>query len=59
MKRYAFFIDIDGTLLDSSSRVSDENRAALHRAQALGHKVFINTGRGLACVPDENTLCCR
>lgn len=53
MKRYAFFIDIDGTLLDSSSHVSDENRASLHRAQALGHKVFINTGRGLACVPDE------
>ena len=49
--RKVFFIDIDGTILDSSTEVSQFNIEALRRARANGHKVFINTGRGKACIP--------
>ncbi|MBQ8696745.1 MAG: HAD family phosphatase [Clostridia bacterium] len=46
-----FFIDIDGTILDSKTEVSDYNIEALNSARKAGHKVFINTGRGKACIP--------
>ena len=48
-----FFIDIDGTLLGKSDRLSDRTVLAVKKAQAAGHRVFINTGRGKACVPRE------
>lgn len=38
-------IDIDGTLLDSRSRLPDANRAALHRAHEAGLFVCLCTGR--------------
>lgn len=39
-------LDLDGTLLDSSERISPANRAAIKRAQALGIHIVIVTGRG-------------
>ncbi|MCI8589820.1 MAG: HAD hydrolase family protein [Clostridiales bacterium] len=53
MAKYAFFLDIDGTLLDTASVVSEENKAALCYAKEQGCKIFVNTGRGYACIPDE------
>lgn len=41
-------IDLDGTLLDSKSRVPDRNRAALHRLHEQGVHVVLCTGRALA-----------
>ena len=38
-------VDLDGTLLDSQSRVPPENRAALHRAHEAGMLVCLTTGR--------------
>lgn len=40
-------IDLDGTLLDSSSRVSDANVRAIAQARAAGLRVAVCTGRGL------------
>jgi hypothetical protein len=39
-------LDLDGTLLDSSERISPANRAAIERARALGIHIVIITGRG-------------
>ena len=47
MDRKILFLDLDGTLLNSSREVSPGNRAALEQALSLGHKVVINTGRPL------------
>ena len=41
-------IDLDGTLLDSASRLSPANRAAVVRAIESGLEVVVCTGRGLA-----------
>lgn len=38
-------LDIDGTLLDSQSRISDANLSALRRAHSLGVEVLLTTGR--------------
>jgi hydroxymethylpyrimidine pyrophosphatase-like HAD family hydrolase len=38
-------IDMDGTLLDSSGRVSERNRAALTMAAATGAEIVVATGR--------------
>ncbi|MEM0983345.1 MAG: HAD hydrolase family protein [Planctomycetota bacterium] len=40
-------LDLDGTLLDPSGRVSDANIAAIERARAEGARVLVATGRGL------------
>ena len=53
MKKYAFFIDIDGTLVDKKREVNPGNIAAVNAAREAGCKVFINTGRGRACIPSE------
>ncbi len=47
MDHKILFLDLDGTLLNSSREVSPGNRAALEKALGLGHKVVINTGRPL------------
>ncbi|KAB8295686.1 Cof-type HAD-IIB family hydrolase [Bifidobacterium avesanii] len=39
------FIDIDGTLLDSSHRIPDSAREECCRAQRAGHRLFICSGR--------------
>lgn len=38
-------IDLDGTLLNSSGRVSPRNLAALHLAESSGAEIVISTGR--------------
>ena len=37
--------DMDGTLLNSEKTISEENRAAINRALALGKQVVFSTGR--------------
>jgi Cof subfamily protein (haloacid dehalogenase superfamily) len=52
-KNYATFIDIDGTLITDTFTPPERNVKAIERARKRGHKVFINTGRSLANIPDE------
>lgn len=49
---YAFFLDIDGTLIDNTF-VPNENRKAIEEARAAGHLVLLNTGRGYRFIPDR------
>lgn len=49
---YAFFLDIDGTLIDYTF-VPDENRKAIEEARQAGHLVLLNTGRGYRFIPDR------
>lgn len=49
---YAFFLDIDGTLIDYTF-VPAENRIAIEEARAAGHLVLLNTGRGHRFIPDR------
>ncbi|MBQ8382692.1 MAG: HAD hydrolase family protein [Clostridia bacterium] len=49
---YAFFLDIDGTLIDYTF-VPAENRLAIAEARAAGHLVLLNTGRGYRFIPDR------
>lgn len=51
MDKYAFFLDIDGTLV-SDGEVCLENKLAIKKAQQLGHKFFINSGRSMGFVQD-------
>ena len=39
-------LDLDGTLLDPSERISDRNRAAIRKALESGVRVVLVTGRG-------------
>ena len=41
-------LDLDGTLLDRSSRVTEQNARAVRRAQMAGVKIALCTGRHLA-----------
>lgn len=52
-EKYAVFIDIDGTLITDSFTPPEEILNAIEKARKNGHKVFINTGRSLANIPDE------
>lgn len=49
--KYAIFIDIDGTLIADSLIVPQENIDCLRKAQAAGHRVFVNTGRSKGNIP--------
>ncbi|MBQ9757689.1 MAG: HAD-IIB family hydrolase [Clostridia bacterium] len=51
--KYAIFLDIDGTLMGSSSAALDENLAVIQKVRALGHKVLISTGRSTAYLPSN------
>lgn len=58
-KPHAIFLDIDGTLCNSGKVESlniatypEINIRAISKARSLGHKVFINTGRGFAALPE-------
>ena len=51
---YAFFLDIDGTLL-CDGKIHEKNIKTIKTVRSLGHKVYINTARGLSIVP-ENIL---
>ncbi len=52
MERYAFFLDIDGTVYTGGT-VCEKNRRAIAAAREKGHLVFINTARSLAIIPPE------
>ena len=51
--KYCFFLDIDGTIVDSSKRPSKTLLRVLQEAQAKGHKFFINTARTRTNVSPE------
>lgn len=46
-------LDLDNTLLNASSRLSEQNRLALEAATAKGIEVVINTGRGINGIFDD------
>ena len=48
--KYAFFLDIDGTLWRRGV-IPDANKEMISRVRSLGHKVLINTGRSYAFIP--------
>ena len=52
MKKYAFFLDIDGTLYDGKC-IPEGNIRAINRAVSEGHYVFISTGRGYKNIGDK------
>ena len=45
-------LDLDGTLLDSEKRLSEENRAALTEAAAKGIEIVPTTGRIYKIIPE-------
>ena len=50
--KYAVFFDIDGTLLGSSDAALYENIRTVNAVRAMGHKVFVATGRAMSFIPD-------
>jgi Cof subfamily protein (haloacid dehalogenase superfamily) len=46
-------LDLDGTLLDSQKRLSEENRAALEAAAAKGVLIVPTTGRFFGLIPQQ------
>lgn len=50
--RFAFFLDIDGTLY-TGGRIPMKNRSALKSARQAGHLVFINTARSMGNMPEK------
>jgi len=54
---WAWFLDVDGTLLDDQKRLPPENREALQKAHARGVKVAIASGRMIPSIePIERLL---
>ncbi|MDO4665968.1 MAG: HAD family hydrolase [Actinomycetaceae bacterium] len=41
------FVDVDGTLIDHHQQIPDSSVAAIERARAAGHEIFLATGRSL------------
>ena len=56
MKPYAFFLDIDGTLL-AKGGVPEENIKAIKEAQDKGHFVLLNTGRSYHTISEPIRTC--
>ena len=48
-----FAVDMDGTCLDSRSRISDETLFWLKRAKEHGVEIVPTTGRALSCLPHQ------
>ena len=48
--KYLIFLDIDGTLIDEEGTVHPRTLDAIRRAQAEGHKIFINSGRSIGII---------
>ena len=46
------FIDVDGTFVDYHNRLPDSAVAAVRAARAVGHRVYLCTGRSKAEMPD-------
>ncbi len=53
MKLKLIFLDIDGTILTWGKGISRGVREGLKKARALGHQVFICTGRSFCTLPAE------
>lgn len=51
-EKCAVFLDVDGTLISDSFKISDDNLKAIAEARARGHMVFINTGRSWGNIPE-------
>lgn len=51
-EKCAVFLDIDGTLISDSFKISEDNLRAIAAARANGHMVFINTGRSWGNIPE-------
>ncbi len=45
MEKHLILLDLDGTLLNEKSRISDFNKQVIDNAQRHGHEVIIVTGR--------------
>lgn len=52
-KKYAVFLDIDGTLTWGKPTTSEGNAESLRRAQEQGHLICINSGRSRGNIPKE------
>lgn len=50
--KFAIFLDIDGTIFEGNE-VNKEDLDAIKKAREQGHKVFINTGRTYAIIPEK------
>ena len=57
MERKALFTDLDGTLLNDKSEISEGNRTAIEALRKAGHHVVLTTGRPLAsAIKQANSL---
>lgn len=56
MTRKAIFFDIDNTLWDTESVIPQSTVDAIHKLQAVGHKVFVNSGRCRSFIRRKNLL---
>lgn len=57
MDKKTLFSDLDGTLLNDQKEITPENRAAIDRALAQGHRIVITTGRPLvSAIKQAETL---
>lgn len=51
MNSKILFSDLDGTMLNTDKKITEENLSAVSQALSAGHKIVINTGRPLsACL---------
>jgi Cof subfamily protein (haloacid dehalogenase superfamily) len=53
IEQFAVFIDIDGTLMGKNDSALCKNLVTIQKVRDMGHKVFINTGRSTAYLPDK------
>ena len=53
MTKYIFF-DLDGTIVDNGTIISEKTDQALRALRANGHKIFVCTGRTKGYVKDPN-----
>ena len=57
MESKALFTDLDGTLLNSKSEISEGNRTAVEKLRKAGHHIVLTTGRPLAsAIKQANVL---
>ena len=52
MNPHVLFIDVDGTLVTYENSLPKSAVAAIQKVRENGHKVFFNTGRSKAEMPD-------
>lgn len=47
------FLDLDGTIYSLMGVIPESTKEAIHRAQSIGHMVFLNTGRNRGEIPED------